>query len=182
MMRSVNSRPLALIGMMGAGKSTVGALLAAQAGCLFIDLDQMVVERWQEDIADTFLRHGEALFRSRESLALQEAASRGERMVLATGGGAPLQTVNQRWLKAGFWVVWLDAPAELLYPRAKSSGRPLADDGWQAFQRRAEERRPVYANLAHLSVDVAMMSPEEAANEIRTWWQEQEESRGSTSH
>lgn len=160
--------------MMGAGKSTVGPLVAARAGCPFLDLDQLIVERWQEGIAKTFQAHGEAVFREREAQVLHEVALMGGRRVLAAGGGAPLRSDNRTRLHENFWVVWLDGPAEILYARAEGPERPLAGDGWAAFRGRAEARRPLYADLADLRVDVAEVSPDSAAALIRDWWLEQE--------
>lgn len=170
----MSSRPLALIGMMGAGKSTVGPIIASRSGCPFLDLDQMIVERWQEAIAETFERYGEEEFRRREAEVLEEVAMTGRRLVLATGGGAPLRPENRKRLQQNFWVAWLDAPAEVLYSRAQDPVRPLAADGWDGFRERSQERRSIYAELADLTVDVSEAAPDFAAWQIRAWWLTQE--------
>lgn len=139
-----------------------------------MDLDQLIIGRWQQDIAETFQVLGEAVFRDREAEVLEEVARMGGRRVLATGGGAPLRSDNRKCLRESFWVVWLDAPAEILYARVDGPVRPLAGDGWDAFQGRAEARRLLYAELADLRVDVSNASPNSSAARIREWWLEQE--------
>src|SRR4051812_17648318 len=102
---------LFLIGYRGTGKSTVGPLLAAALGWEFADADDLIEAAAGRSVADIFAAEGEAGFRDREAAALAELC-RGERRVVATGGGAVLRPANRELLAASGFVAWLTAPPE----------------------------------------------------------------------
>lgn len=125
-------RCVALIGFMGAGKTTVGRALAKRLRCRFQDLDDAIEQRERQSVAQIFTSVGEAGFRRAENAALhnllQENAGQSD-LVLALGGGAFIQPQNRRLLKeAGAVTVLLEAPLEELRRRCQkeSKVRPLA--------------------------------------------------------
>ncbi|MDR1806274.1 MAG: shikimate kinase [Clostridium sp.] len=139
-------RGIALIGMPGCGKSTVGRLLAAKAGLDFADADEELERRAGMDIPRIFAEHGEAYFRGLESEVLAELCASGGR-VIAAGGGAILREKNRTALRFNSRVVWLRRPLEEL----ATDGRPLSQGG--AARRLWEERKALYAQTADLEVD-----------------------------
>jgi len=145
-----------LIGPMGAGKSTVGRLLAARLAFPFVDLDEAIVVRAGKTIPAIFAEEGEIAFRRLESQLLAEQV--GSQAVVATGGGAVLTEGNRLLLKAHPPVIWLDAPPEVLALRiAGDLNRPLLNgvDPLQKARELDAIRRPLYAECAslHLRTD-----------------------------
>ena len=128
------TRLVCLAGFMGSGKSTVGQLLARQAGRWFVDLDARIEERSGISIRDFFERHGEARFRDLEHEILVhilgEISEKGQPAVLALGGGTYVQPANQAALREqGAAVIWLDCPLDELFARcATITNRPLFRD------------------------------------------------------
>jgi shikimate kinase len=164
-----NPSRIILTGFMGAGKTTVGALLAERLGWDFVDSDLLVEARTGVTVAEIFEKRGEAAFREVEAAAIRDAAS-GDRLVAALGGGA-LEIASTRDLVAGLpdaLVIFLDAPLETLLARcAGHAGDPvrpvLADRARLAARWNA--RLPWYRR-AHLTVDTAELSPEAVAGYI----------------
>lgn len=151
---------VALIGFMGAGKSTLGAALAEALGVPFVDLDARI-EATAGPIPDIFARKGEAAFRALEAEALRTALD-GPPVVLACGGGAPCQPGAMDQLLERATVVFLDAPFEALAERlAADTRRPLWGEGARALYAR---RRPVYER-APLRVD-ASAPPDRLARRV----------------
>jgi len=144
-----------LVGMMGAGKTTLGRSLARRLERRFIDTDKLLVERTGAPVATIFDLEGEAGFRRRESGLLQEIA--GERdCVVATGGGAILDAENRRVMRESGTVVYLRARVEHLWERTRhDASRPLLanDDPKGTLARLLEERDPLYREAAHVIVD-----------------------------
>lgn len=135
-----------LVGMMGAGKTTVGELLAQELGYKFFDTDTLITQISKKSISDIFAEEGEAVFRSIESQVLGEISSY-TRLVVATGGG--IVTIRQNWsyLQQGL-VVWLDAPISLLLERLQSDRtRPLLQtpNPAQRLQEIFAQRQVMYA-------------------------------------
>jgi len=127
-------RRVFLIGFMGAGKTTVGKVLAQRLGWKFYDLDQLIENREQRSIASIFAESGENAFRAIESAVLTELLEqhlKEDSAVVALGGGAFVQPHNRAALQqAGAVTVLLSAPLEELARRCQSAGnqRPLAGD------------------------------------------------------
>ena len=136
-----------LVGFMGCGKSTVGPLLAARLGWVFVDLDEEIERSSGSSVSEMFEREGEAAFRDREHQALGQQltlARQGRPRVLALGGGAFAEPRNRQGLEAGGISIWLECPPEKLWPRVAGwAHRPLARDP-ETFRRLYEERRPSY--------------------------------------
>src|SRR4029077_6262141 len=127
-----------LVGFMGAGKSTVGRLLARRLGRCFVETDAMITAREGRSIPEIFADRGEAYFRQLEAEAL-EALTEKRDHVVATGGGFPCSPgAMDRLLQLGT-VVWLAADFEAVYARAKRiGGRPMLAD------RTAEDAAALY--------------------------------------
>jgi shikimate kinase len=160
-------RHVVLVGLSGSGKSTVGRLLAARLGRVFVDTDDLVVALAGCSIPDLFASEGEKAFRAVERRAVAGAVG-GPPAVIATGGGAPTDETNRAALWEGNLVVWLDAPVEVLATRVgvAGAGRPLLAGGAaERLAGLAEARRPVYAT-AHLRLETDGRPPEAVAAEI----------------
>lgn len=151
---------LVLVGMMGSGKSTVGKRLARELGRAFVDADQAIEARAGATVAEVFARDGEPAFRSLEAEVLAGLLDRPEPVVIATGGGAVLDDGTRARLRAEAVVVWLRASPRTLANRVRPDGsRPLlADDPAAALRRIAEERAPLYEEVASVTVDVDRLS------------------------
>lgn len=159
-----------LIGLMGAGKSSVGRKLAALLGRPFLDVDTLVELKAGKLIRQIFESEGEDGFRRREAEAIAEVTA-GDGQVIATGGGAVLRFANRAALRQAGLVVWLDAPPAELYERAKRQGvaaRPLlaGADPLGTLTRFAAERAEHYEKTAHYRIDVSGRPPEAIAAEI----------------
>jgi shikimate kinase len=120
---------LVLIGFMGSGKSSVGALVAERLAAGFVDVDAAIEEMTGLSVPEMFERYGEDGFRSFESAALAQALG-GTRQVVAVGGGAPVADPNWKLISEGNVVVRLKASmAETLRRLGEGRGRPLAGGG-----------------------------------------------------
>ena len=163
---------IVLIGMMGCGKSTVGALLAEQLGRELVDTDAFIEEREGRAISDLFAAHGEEHFRALEQALCRELAGR-ENLVIACGGGLPLREEAMAPLKAGGVVFWLRRDPGETYDGLDTSGRPLAQEGRQACLERFAAREPVYRRWADYIISNPP-APERAALAIGTILQSEE--------
>jgi shikimate kinase len=164
---------LYLVGMMGSGKTTVGRLVATKLGWEYVDSDEQVCARTGRTVRDIFETDGEAAFRREESAALEQATtSPTTPAVVAVAGGAVLDAGNRALLANTGAIVWLQAPATVLSGRVHAGvdHRPLlGDDPQQALRRLDEQRRPLYDELADLTVDTADRTPSQVADEIVAW-------------
>jgi shikimate kinase len=157
--------------MMGAGKSTVGPLVAERLGRRFVDLDAAVAAAAGRLIREVFAAEGEAGFRRREAVALAELA--GSETVVACGGGVVIDPANVALLRRSGMVAWLTAPAAVLAGRIGSGGgRPLAGKGTAEVASRLASREAAYAAAAHCRVDTAGRAPVEIAEEVVLRWSE----------
>ena len=135
---------------MGAGKSTVGKLLARKLDRRFIDADALIEERCGVKIPVIFEMEGEAGFRKREAQAIREAAQE-ESIVLATGGGAVILPENRALLSSRGTVIYLHAGSTELWHRTKGGeGRPLLQtgDARQTLENLYQVRDPLYREIA----------------------------------
>ena len=161
---------LVLTGFMGAGKSTIGRLLAARTGWTFLDLDAHLEARTGATIPELFAQHGEPHFRRLESTALASALGRTE-TVLALGGGTPEGLTNRLLLEQtpATFTIFLDAPFPTLFDRCmlQDIARPVLEDP-TAAQLRFAHRHPLYTRLARLTIDTADLTPESTVETILT--------------
>ncbi len=161
------SKPLILAGFMGAGKTTIGKIVAAQLGYDFIDTDAEIEQRAGLSIAQIFDQKGEPHFRALESALVREVVGR-ERIVIATGGGMIVDAANRAALLQAGIVICLTAAPEAILRRVDASTRPLlrpTQPGEKVHDRVAQllkARAPAYAEL-HYHLDTTHRSAEEAA-------------------
>ncbi len=160
---------LALCGMMGCGKTTVGKILAKKTGNVLVDTDAYIEER-HGAIADIFERCGEAYFRDLETELLKEITEK-QGLIISTGGGMVLRAENVALLKKQGKVVYLHASAETLERRLKAdSTRPLLKGGQESLAKKIarlmNEREETYQSIADFTVDTDDKTAEEIAEEI----------------
>lgn len=140
-------QPIVLVGLMGAGKSTVGRRLAARLGLPFVDADAEIETAAGMSIADIFDRFGEPYFRDGERRVIARLMD-GERRVIATGGGAFVDAETRAAILDTGYAVWLDAaPAVLAERVARRDTRPLlrGGDPRAVLEELARARNPFYA-------------------------------------
>ena len=157
-----------LVGMMGAGKTTLGKALAQRTGLEFVDTDRVLVERCGVPVATIFEIEGEDGFRRRESGVLADLARR-RGCVVATGGGAILAEENRRVMRSAGTVIYLRARIESLWERTRhDSSRPLlkTPDPRGTLARLLEERDPLYREAAHLIVETGSQSAATLVNRV----------------
>lgn len=157
-------KTVALIGMMGAGKTAVGTALARLLGVPFLDADEEIERAANMTVAEIFRRDGEAFFRARESEVLARLLA-GPPCVLSTGGGAFLAPANRALIAEKGVAVWLKADLELLWQRVRhKTTRPLlrTPDPKATLAALLEQREPVYAG-AQITVEAA---PEYSVEEM----------------
>jgi shikimate kinase len=159
---------LVLTGFMGAGKSTIGRLLAARLNWTFLDLDDHLEARTGATIPQLFERHGEAHFRRLESTALASALARSN-TILALGGGTPEDLTNRLLLEQtpATFTIFLDAPFPALFDRCmlQDIARPVLADP-AAAQLRFQKRHPLYRRLANLTIDTTDQTPTQTVETI----------------
>jgi shikimate kinase len=157
-----------LVGMMGAGKSTVGRLLAQRLDRPFLDSDERVVAQTGRTVAEIFAAEGEAAFRAVETDVLCQMLDGEVPAVIAAAGGAVLDAANRRAMRARATVVWLRADVALLADGVGSGGhRPLlADDASATLTRLSTERDSLYRDAAQQVVDVDDLTPDEVVDRV----------------
>lgn len=156
---SLGTRSIVLVGLMGAGKSTVGRRLASRLGLMFKDADHEIEAAANLAISELFAIYGEASFREGEERVISRLLRQGP-MVLATGGGAFMREATRVRIAESGVSVWLKAELDVLMRRVrKRATRPLLqnEDPEGTMRRLMEERHPVYAqsDVAVLSRDVS---------------------------
>jgi shikimate kinase len=165
----MNTAPhLVLVGPMGAGKSSLGRRLSQAYGLTFVDLDREIEIRAGAEIPTIFACEGEAGFRRREAEALADVLTRTP-CVIATGGGAVLDTHNRDLMRQHGFVVYLQIDVdEQLARLANDHSRPLlaGTDRAEVLARLAAERRPLYVEIADLIFSPTSMSATEAAEHL----------------
>lgn len=160
-------RSIALVGLMGAGKSTVGRRLAKRLALPFADADEEIERAADLSIAEIFERFGEAHFRDGERRVIARLVS-GPPRVIATGGGAFMNAATRTLILQRCVAVWLDAGIDVLAERVNRRGhRPLLRDGdpQVLLADLAERRNPIYAQ-AHVAVRSAPLPHERIVDRI----------------
>jgi len=156
---------IVLIGMMGAGKSTVGRCLQQRTGLALLDTDEIVASKFGMSIPEIFAKHGENKFREAETKALRELAM-PKQTIIVTGGGIVLREENVGILRRMGVIVWLDGNEDTLFVRAsRGRNRPLLQTKKprKAFSQIFDGRRSLYADIADVRVDTSMLTDEEIA-------------------
>jgi shikimate kinase len=158
LLRLLAGRPLVLVGMMGAGKTTVGRRLANRLGRHFIDSDEEIEAAAGMSIEDIFATHGEADFRAGEVRVIARLL-KDRNIVLGTGGGAFINAETRALVKADAVSVWIKADFELLFQRvSRRANRPLLKTAnpRETLQKLIEARYPIYAeaDITVVSTDV----------------------------
>jgi shikimate kinase len=159
---------LVLVGMMGAGKSTVGALVSERLGRRHVDADAEVEAASGCTVAELFAARGEPAFRALEAAVLDELLAAPEPAVVAVGGGAVLDPHNRMLMARSGTVVWLRAtPATLAARVGDGAGRPLlAGAAAENLSRLDHDRRGLYEEVAVVTVDVDDLTPAQVAEKI----------------
>jgi len=149
-------RTVALVGMMGAGKTSVGKRLAARLEVPFRDADQEIEDAAGLTVAEIFAKFGEPYFRDGERRVIARLLGEPPH-VLATGGGAIMDEATRAGMKSAAFTIWLKAPVGLLLSRVKKRDtRPLLKDGdmRQTMEKLLQLREPVYAQ-ADMTIESA---------------------------
>lgn len=163
----LGGRPLVLIGMMGAGKTTVGRRIAAKLDRQFFDSDEEIEKAAQMDIPEIFRTRGEAEFRAGETRVIARVLKHSH-IVLATGGGAFVHPDTRTLVNTEAVSVWIKADFELLFARvSRRFNRPLlrTENPRATLQELIEDRYPIYAE-AHVTVVSRDVHQDAVANDI----------------
>lgn len=161
---------IALVGLPGGGKSTVGRQLARRIGARFVDADAELEAHFGMPIKAFFAEFGESAFRDQEEQAMERLTQPGaELVILATGGGAVLRSGNRERLKDRCTVVYLRSTPDELFRRLRhDTQRPLLQvaDPKAKLKSLFDERHPLYEEVAHYSIDTGRPSVATLVNMI----------------
>lgn len=147
---------------MGAGKSSIGKLLAKKLQRSFCDTDQLIEKSLDLKISAIFKQKGEAFFREEEGKIISELAQK-QQLVISLGGGAILHEENRKTFSQGFWI-FLDTPFGILRKRSlQSAKRPLAQTSPEEFENLYKSRLPLY-NQASFIVDTALLNKDQVCD------------------
>lgn len=144
-------KKIILVGFMGAGKTTLGRILAQRMNIGFVDTDDLIVKEEKRPIKDIFAKEGEAYFRRLETEQIKKLTKSKKSMVISVGGGLPIQPQNQGLLKELGCVIYLKAGKETLVKRlSRDTRRPLLQGGSveEKVEKLMKEREHVYEHLA----------------------------------
>ena len=167
------SQSLVLVGPMGAGKSTIGKALSQSLSLPFIDIDQLIVDAAGADIPWIFDVEGEAGFRRRESVALEQALSLSP-TIIATGGGIVTEPENRQRLHCVKAVVYLTASVDLQFKRTvKDKSRPLLQkkNPRQVLRDLINRRDPWYREIADMTIATDRQRPKDVVESIVNYWE-----------
>jgi XRE family aerobic/anaerobic benzoate catabolism transcriptional regulator len=160
---------IALIGLRGAGKSTLGKILAKKVGWTFVELNKEIERQNGLSVAEIIALYGQEGFRRMEQTALAQLLARKEPMVLATGGGIVSEPLTFDLILKSFYTIWLKAEPEEHMARVRKQGdlRPMADDRSAMAELRniLRSREPLYARASAV-VDTAGLSVDAAAGRL----------------
>ena len=148
-------RNIILIGFMGAGKTTVGKLLAKEKGLCFVDTDERIALEQGCTIPEIFAEHGENYFRDLETALLKKMQEDTYDSVISVGGGMPVRSRNRQLLRSLGCVIYLSAVKQTILERVKNDGsRPMLSG--QDLETRVEQlmrdREALYRQTAHIDV------------------------------
>ncbi len=164
--RQASFAGIALIGLRGAGKSTLGKMLAKKIGWSFVELNREIEQQNGLSVAEIIALYGQEGFRRMEQAALGQLLARRERIVLATGGGIVSEPLTFDLILSSFYTIWLKAKPEEHMARVRRQGdlRPMADDRSAMAELRTIllSREPLYARAAAV-VDTAGLTVDNAA-------------------
>ncbi|WP_082091855.1 shikimate kinase [Polynucleobacter duraquae] len=163
-----SSNNIFLIGLMGAGKSTVGKLLAKKLGRRFLDADHVIEDRCGVKIPVIFEMEGEDGFRKREAQAINDITAEHD-VILATGGGAVLLPENRQFLSERGLVIYLHAnPIELWHRTKGGEGRPLLKNGdaKKILENLYAVRDPLYREIADYIIETGKPSVNQLVNTL----------------
>jgi XRE family transcriptional regulator, aerobic/anaerobic benzoate catabolism transcriptional regulator len=164
--RGTSFAGIALIGLRGAGKSTLGKMLAKKIGWNFVELNKEIERENGLSVAEIIALYGQEGFRRMEQASLGQLLARKELMVLATGGGIVSEPVTFDLILQSFYTIWLKAEPEEHMARVRGQGdlRPMADDRSAMAELRTilRSREPLYARASAV-VDTAGLSVDAAA-------------------
>lgn len=169
-MKEGKRKIIAIIGLMGVGKTTIGLKLAQALQYYFIDCDSEIEDRAHKTISEIFAQNGEKYFREIEEKVIAEIANRDENIVLSLGGGAFMNENTRKILQEKAVIIWLEAPIDEILKRiGKKNNRPLLNskDKRKILEDLAAKRYPFYA-AAHLKFNSANTSGEALIKEIIT--------------
>ena len=161
-------RNLYFIGFMGAGKTTVGRLVAKKAHLTFVDSDDAIVKNEGMAIPAIFEKYGEARFRDIETETLRKIA-KGTDMVVSLGGGAVLRDENVKILKESGMIVMLSATPDTIYKRVgHDAGRPVLDGhrSPSGIEELLKKRLPAYESAADITVATDGLSVRDVADKV----------------
>ena len=167
-----NKRPIALIGFMGVGKTDIGRALSRKTGRSLIDLDRIIETMGGMDIPSIFREEGEEMFRSLETIALNDMLSEPSLnpagMILSCGGGIVTNPANRDLLKKCAITVWIEADIAECLGRIKQGSRPLLmrTDAREFAEKLYNQRVPLYTQAADIIAHTSGMDVETAAGEI----------------
>ena len=159
---------MAIIGYMGSGKTTVGALLARSTGREFVDLDHEISRGAGRSVPEIFAEGGEDRFRDLEHAALVSALDRPDPAVISCGGGAVTRPENRAALRQTP-TVFLPEGVDALFARTRGAGRPLRGVSREDFARRYAERLPLYREVADVEVRADGRDATAVAEEVARW-------------
>ena len=158
-------KAIVLIGMMGAGKSSVGRCLQRRTQVGLIDTDDIVASKFGISIPEIFSRYGEQAFREAEAQALRGLTTTKQKIIV-TGGGIVLREENVELLRRLGVIVWLNGKEATLFERASQARtRPLLqnENPREAFAQMIRARLPLYAKVADIRVDTSVLTEDEIA-------------------
>lgn len=166
---ALGKRNLVLVGLMGAGKSAIGRIVAQQLGLPFIDTDSEIERVSRMSISELFAAYGEDEFRALETRVIKRLLRSGPRVV-STGGGAYINEKTRKQIERGGLSIWLNADLDVLWERVnKRDHRPLlkTENPKQTLKDLMDKRYPIYA-LADISIQSRDVRKEVIANEVMT--------------
>jgi len=159
---------ISTIGLMGAGKTSHGKVLAEKLGYVFKDIDDAIVEKQQQPITEIFATHGEDFFRQLEYEELLESFNAEQPHIISCGGGIVLNEKNRELLRSHSIVLWLYASPEAIMQRVDISKRPLlqVENPLEKLQELLDARKGLYAHTAHIIVSTERKQKGHTANKI----------------